>query len=96
MRTIKLAMAAGALALAGCSTPPVASGGRDEVQYAGNETIRIAWNPQLTNEQAVRSKARAWCSGREVEELVAPAGVDASGTVVTKTWRCKPTSGAGM
>ena len=73
MGTIKLVMVAASLALAGCAGPPLAAGGKNEVRFAAGDTIRIAWNPQLTNEQAVRSVARAHC-GREIGGDINSAG----------------------
>ena len=95
MGTIKLVMVAASLALAGCASPPLSAGGRNEVQFAAGDTIRIAWNPQLTNELAVRSVARAHCGGRDVDELPGAAVADAGGTVMTKTWRCTTFPGTG-
>ena len=94
MGTIKPVMVAAAVALAGCASPPLSAGGKYEIQFAAGDIIRIAWNPQLTDEQAVRSVARAHCSGREVDEGPTPAGTAAAGTV-TKTWRCKIFPGTG-
>jgi hypothetical protein len=83
-------------ALAGCSGVPLEQGGKDEVQFASGEVIRIAWNPQLTTEAAVRSKAMAFCSGRSVDEVQASPGTGPSPTLQVKTWRCKAATGSGM
>lgn len=96
MGTIKLVMVAASVALAGCaSPPPLAAGGKNEVQFAAGETIRIAWNPTLTNEEAMRSIVRAHCGGRNFDEVAATEGTQASGPVVTKTWRCHHFPGGG-
>lgn len=84
-----------AAALAGCASTPISQGGKAEIVFAGNETIRIRWNPQLTNERNMRSTAMAFCSGRHVDELDASTETTASGTVQAKTWRCEPFSGTG-
>ena len=96
METMKLVMVAGAVALAGCaSSPPLAAGGKNEVQFAAGETIRIAWNPNLTNEEAMRSIVRAHCGGRNFDEMAATQGTQAGSPVVTKTWRCHHFPGSG-
>ena len=46
MTTLKLVMVAGALALAGCSTAPVASGGKDD-------QVRLTPPKRATLEQAI-------------------------------------------
>lgn len=76
-------------ALAACAGPPISQGGKAEVVYAVEETIRMRWNPQLTNEREMRSTAIAFCGGRDVDELQAAPDTDASGAVQAKTWRCK-------
>lgn len=85
-------------ALAGCASTSISQGGKAEIMSAGNETIRIRWNPQLTNERDMRSIAMAFCGGRDVDELPSSAGTDASGGLPEKTWRCEafPGFGAGM
>ena len=82
-------------AIAGCAGTPVSQGGKAEIVFAGNETIGIRWNPQLTNEREMRSKAVAFCGGRDVDELQSSAGTDASGGLQAKTWRCKTVPGSG-
>jgi hypothetical protein len=84
-----------AAALAGCAGTPISQGGKAEIVFARNETIRVRWNPQLTNEREVRSKAIAFCAGRDVDELDASTETGASGTLQAKTWRCEPFSGTG-
>ena len=84
-----------AAALAGCATPPISQGGKAEIVFAQNETIRIRWNPQLTNEREMRSQAMAFCGGRHVDELDAATETTPSGPVQAKTWRCEPFSGTG-
>lgn len=85
-------------ALAGCAATPISQGGKAEVLFAGNETIRIRWNPQLTNERAMRSIAIAFCGGRDVDELPSSTDTGAAGGLPEKTWRCEafPGFGAGM
>ncbi|MEJ8835293.1 hypothetical protein [Ramlibacter sp. AN1133] len=83
-------------ALAGCAGVPVSSGGQDEILFAGAETIRILWNPQLTNERNVRAKARAYCSGRDVDEIDASPVPGAADHLRAKTWHCRSASGSGM
>jgi hypothetical protein len=83
-------------ALAGCSSVPLALGGKDEIQYAGAETIRMRWDPQRTTERNVRAKAVAYCSGREVDEVDSSQEPGTSGPIQVKTWQCRSTSGAGM
>src|SRR4051812_40742588 len=58
-----------AAALAGCANLGAGSAARGEVLFASAETIRIRWDNNLTSEQAVRSTARAYCSGRDVDEV---------------------------
>ncbi|KQT11260.1 hypothetical protein [Ramlibacter sp. Leaf400] len=77
-----------ASALAGCSTP-ISQGGKSEIVSAANETIRMRWNPQLTNEREMRSVAIAFCGGRDVDELQSLPDTDASSGLQAKTWRCK-------
>jgi hypothetical protein len=84
-----------AAAIAGCTSTPISQGGKAEIVYAGNETIRIRWNPQLTSEREMRSKAIAFCGGREVDEVQARTDTDASRTLQEKTWRCDPFPGMG-
>jgi hypothetical protein len=87
-----------AAALAGCAGTPVGQGGKADVLFAGNEMIRIRWNPQRTNERDIRSLAVAFCGGRKVEELDTALEPAASGNLQAKTWRCEhfPGSGSGM
>ena len=84
-------------ALAGCASTPISEGGAAEIMLASNETIRIRWNPQLTNERAMRSKAIAFCGGRDVDVLESSTATDASGGLQANTWRCRvfPGSGSG-
>jgi hypothetical protein len=85
-------------ALAGCASTPVSQGGKADILFAGNETIRIRWNPLRTTERDMRSLATAFCGGRKVEELDASLEPAASGNLQAKTWRCEnfPGSGSGM
>ena len=87
-----------AAALAGCAGTPISQGGPAEIVFAQNETIRIRWNPQLTSERDMRAKARAFCGGRNVDQLDSAAEAGASGTLQATTWRCEhfPGTGAGM
>jgi len=82
-------------ALAACASVPVSSGGKAEILFAGVETIRILWNPQLTDERSVRAKAIAYCGGRDVDEVDSSAVASASGGLPAKTWRCRAASGSG-
>lgn len=84
-----------AAALAGCAGTPISQGGKAEIVFAGSETIRIRWHPQRTNEREMRSKAIAFCGGRDVDEVDASTETGASGTLQVKTWRCEPFSGVG-
>ena len=93
MPKLSLAMLTAA-ALAGCASTPISQGGKAEILSAGDETIRIRWNPQLTNEREVRSIAIAYCGGRDVDELQSPTGADASG-LQARTWRCEAFPGFG-
>jgi hypothetical protein len=92
---LKLELALVSAALAGCGSAPLAAGGSDEVRFAAGETIRIAWNPQLTDEGKVRHQAVAYCSGREVDALDSSELQSAPGPVRVKTWRCRPATGSG-
>ena len=86
-------------ALAGCASTPVDQGGKSEILYASNDTIRIRWNPQLTNERNMRSLAIAFCGGRNVDTVEpSTTGTDAPRGLQEKTWQCKvfPGVGAGM
>jgi hypothetical protein len=96
MRELKSVLLAAALS--GCASTPVSQGGAAEIMLAGNETIRIRWNPQFTNERAMRSKAIAFCGGRDVDLLESSTATEASGGLQANTWRCKafPGSGSGM
>ena len=82
-------------ALAGCAITSVGQGGKAEVMSAGNEAIRIRWDPQLTNERDVRSIAIAYCGGRDVDELHSSTDTDASGGLQERTWRCEAFPGFG-
>ena len=93
MRKLNLVLMAAALA--GCASTPISQGGKAEIVFAGNETIRIRWNPQLTSEREMRSKAIAFCGGRNVDELEASTDTGASGSLQAKTWRCETFSGTG-
>ena len=84
-----------AAALAGCAGTPISQGGKAEIVSAGSDTIRIRWNPQLTNERDMRSKAIAFCGGRDVDALDAATETGASGSLQVRTWRCEPFSGTG-
>ena len=84
-----------AAALAGCARTPISQGGKAEIVYAGNETIRIRWNPQRTSERDMRSTARAYCGGRDVQALDASGDAEASGGLQARTWRCDPFPGTG-
>ena len=84
-----------AATLAGCAGTPVSQGGKAEIVFAHSDTIRIRWNPQLTNERDMRSKAIAFCGGRDVDELDASAETGTSGGLQAKTWRCEAFSGTG-
>jgi len=82
-------------ALAGCAGTPIAQGGKSEIVYASNDTIRIRWNPQLTNERNMRSLAIAFCGGRDVDQVQPSTGTDAPGGLQEKTWQCKVFPGVG-
>jgi len=84
-----------AAALAGCASTSISQGGKAEVVYAGNETIRIRWDPQRTSERSMRSMAKAFCGGREVDTLDAATEAGATGRLQARTWRCEPFSGSG-
>jgi hypothetical protein len=84
-----------AAALAGCASTPISQGGKAEIVFAGNETIRIRWNPQLTNERDMRAKAIAFCGGRKVDDLEGSTETGASGSLQAKSWRCETFSGTG-
>ena len=85
-------------ALAGCASTPIDQGGKAEIMYASNETIRIRWNPQLTSERDMRSLAIAFCGGRDVDTVQPATDTDAPRGLQEKTWQCKvfPGVGAGM
>lgn len=78
-----------ASALAGCAGTPISQGGKAEIVSAVDETIRMRWNPQLTNEREMRSTAVAFCGGRAVDELQSAPDTEAPGGLQAKTWRCK-------
>ena len=82
-------------ALAACTTTPIHQGGSAEIVFARNEMIRIQWDPQRTNERSMRSRAVAFCGGRDVEVLDTSAETGASGSLQSRTWRCEPFSGTG-
>lgn len=84
-----------AVTLAGCASTPISQGGKAEIVFAHSDTIRIRWNPQLTNERDMRSKAIAFCGGRDVDEVASSTDAGASGSLQAKTWRCEVFSGAG-
>ena len=91
----KLELVMVAAVLAGCAGVPVSSGGTDEIVLAAAETIRVLWNPQLTTEARVRTKAVAFCGGRDVDVMETSPVAGASGTLRMTTWQCRPASGAG-
>ncbi|MDB5958169.1 hypothetical protein [Ramlibacter sp.] len=93
MRMLQLATVCAALAA--CAGVPVGSGGRDEIVFAAADTIRIRWNPKVTNAARVRAEAIAYCGGRPVDEVAASLASEASG-LLSSTWQCRPSSGAGM
>ena len=84
--------------LAGCAGTPVSQGGKAEIVSAGSDTIRIRWNPQLTNERDMRSKAIAFCGGRDVDLLATTREAGAADGMQVTTWRCDsfPGTGPGM
>ena len=82
-------------ALAGCASTPISQGGKAEIIFAGNETIRIRWNPQLTNERDMRSVAIAFCGGRDVDAVQSSTDRDAPGGLQEKTWQCEVFPGVG-
>jgi len=82
-------------ALAGCASAPISQGGKSEIMYASNDTIRIRWNPQLTSERQMRSLAIAFCGGRDVDAVQSSIDRDAPGGVQEKTWQCKVFPGVG-
>lgn len=82
-------------AVAGCASTPIAQGGKAEIMFASNETIRIRWNPQLTNERDMRSLAIAFCGGRDVDRVQSVADTQVPEGLRETTWQCKLFSGAG-
>ena len=76
-------------ALAGCASPSLSQDPKAEIVYAGNETIRIRWDPQASNERAMRARAIAFCGGRDVDLVDAAA----EGSLQVATWRCEPFNG---
>ena len=84
-----------AAALSACAGAPVGQGGKAEIVSAGNEMIRLRWNPQLTNEGAMRSQAMAYCGGRNVEAQEGSVQADTSLGLQARTWRCDPFPGTG-
>lgn len=84
-----------ATALAGCAGPPLGQGGNAEIVSAGDEMIRIRWNPQRTSERDMRSRAMAFCEGRRVEALEASSPADTAAGLQARTWRCDPFPGTG-
>jgi len=97
MRKLNSVLLAPALAavLAACAGSPISQGGKAEIVFARSDTIRIRWDPRLTNERDMRSKAIAFCSGRNVHELDASTETGASGLLQAKTWSCDNYSGTG-
>lgn len=87
-----------AAALAGCASTPIDQGGKAEIRFASNDTIRIRWNPQLTSEREMRSLAIAFCGGRDVDAAQPSTDTDTPRGLQEKTWQCKvfPGVGAGM
>ena len=81
--------------LAGCAA---SAGARPQVVSAASDTIRLQWDPQQTSEAKVLGTARAFCGGRNFDEVPSPQDAAAPGPLKTKTWRCQmfPGSGAGM
>ena len=84
-----------AAALAGCASPPISQGGKSEILYASNDTIRIRWNPQLTGEREMRSLAIAFCGGRDANVVQSPTDAGAPAGLQEKTWQCKVFPGVG-
>jgi hypothetical protein len=82
-------------ALAGCASTPISQGGKAEIMFASNDTIRIRWNPQLTSERDMRSIAMAFCGGRDVDQVQSSTDADAPGGLQEKTWHCKVFPGVG-
>lgn len=81
--------------VAGCAGTPVDQGGKAEIVFAGSDMIRMRWNPQLTNEREMRSRAMAYCGGRKVDPVESSVETAPSGTVQARTWRCDPFPGTG-
>ncbi len=84
-----------AAALAGCASTPIDRGGKAEIMYASNDTIRIRWNPQLTSEREMRSLAIAFCGGRDVDLAQSSIETDAPRGLQEKTWQRKVFPGVG-
>ncbi len=84
-----------AAAFAGCASPPIAQGGKSEIMFASNDTIRIRWNPQLTSEREMRSLAVAFCGGRDVDLVQSATDPSAPGGLRETTWQCKVFPGVG-
>jgi hypothetical protein len=84
-----------AAALAGCASTPISQGGKAEIVFAHGDMIRIRWDPQRTSERDMRSKAVAFCEGRDVDALDPSTATGASGALQEMTWRCEPFSGTG-
>ena len=82
-------------ALAGCASKPIDQGGKAEIMYASNDTIRIRWNPQLASEREMRSLAIAFCGGRDVDATQTPTDRAAQPGLQEKTWQCKVFPGVG-
>ena len=82
-------------AIAGCASPPIAQGGKSQILYASNDTIRIRWNPQLTSERDMRSLAIAFCGGRDVDPVQLSPDAGAPAGLQEKTWQCKVFPGVG-
>lgn len=79
---MKIAVLAVATVLAGC----VAYVPAEVVLFSNPDTIKIQWDEFRTNENEVRKKVEAHCSGRGVELI--DAGQSPAGQFKWKTWRC--------
>ncbi|GAB3771866.1 hypothetical protein GCM10028796_41510 [Ramlibacter monticola] len=84
-------------ALAACAGAPVDQVVKPEILFASGDVIRLQWNPQQTGESRVLGTVRAFCGGRNFDEVPSPQDASPSGPSRTKTWRCHlfPGSGAG-
>ena len=92
---LKLSLVLLAAALAGCARTPISQGGKAEIMFASNDTIRIRWNPQLTSERDMRSLAIAFCGGRDADSVQSSTDRDPPGGLQEKTWQCKAFPGVG-